>query len=396
MNILLLLDTNIEISKGKLNVFLSSSCKHIKFTIYDKPFSIDEKTISKPNSFDRIYELYGTEFNGFDRVFCFTDSQYNDNYFFHKYENLSIFSFAYWDLLTGLPKTNGLIYFIVDYLALEIDTSKFRHSNITGCIYDFLRDKRGIDNGMRQARFCPACLTRVSDLIADKNTQGIFEDVKTLMDLLSASSKWNNDIFENVRTSPTILTKRKSKIESMIKVVIASPGDTKQERELLLHSLERRFRVDGHEKYCGFRIIVNGWEDLASQNGYPQDVINSKLIEESDFVISVFKHKLGTPTIDHQTGTQRAESGTVEELLQALDNSEETHPIGMSYFHSSAPIISVDSPDFEDVRQEWNRVKKFKEQISRRMIYKLYPEPTELLNMVIKDLAQNISNFIIK
>ena len=64
--------------------------------------------------------------------------------------------------------------------------------------------------------------------------------------------------------------------------------------------------------------MVNGWEDLASQNGYAQDVINSKLIEESDFVIAVFKHKLGTPIKNVSSGLPRAESGTAEELLQTL------------------------------------------------------------------------------
>ena len=121
-----------------------------------------------------------SELNGFDRVFCFTDLQYNDNYFYHEYDNLSIFSFAYWSLLTDLPKTNGLIYFIIDYLALEIDPTGFRHKQITGCIYDFLQNKRGIDDGMRRAGLCSNCLARITDSIVDENTQGIFDDLKTL------------------------------------------------------------------------------------------------------------------------------------------------------------------------------------------------------------------------
>ena len=134
MNILVLLDTNFEIDRKKLDIFLSSNCKHIKFTIFNKTFSFSTKIISKPKSFEEIRKLYGSELDGFDSVFCFTDSQYNDNYFYHEYNNLSIFSFAYWSLLTDLPKTNGLIYFIIDYLTLAIDTTKFRHKEITGCI----------------------------------------------------------------------------------------------------------------------------------------------------------------------------------------------------------------------------------------------------------------------
>ena len=402
MNILLLLDKNFEINKKKLNVFLSSNCKHIKFTIYDKPFSIEDKIISKPKSFEKICELCDSELNKFDGVFYITDLPYNDNYFFHEHRNLVIFSFAYWSLLTDLPKTNGLIYFIIDCLALAIDTTGFRHDQITGCIYDFLEDKKGIDAGMRQAGLCSNCLARITDLIVDENTQGIFDDLKILMNLLSSSSKWNKDIFEdvsenivkNVNNSPTTLKPRKPKCTTGIRVVIASPGDTQQERRFLLDTLERRFRTDNHEQHCGFRILVNGWEDLASQNGYAQDVINKKLIEESDFVISIFKHKLGTPTFDQQTGAQRAESGTVEELLQALDNSKSTHPIGMSYFYSAAPVISLDTPGFENIKREWERLKEFKKSISTKIIFKPYTNKTELLNMILIDLEKNIRDCI--
>jgi len=396
MKILLLIDDSFEIDKKKLKIFLSNNTKHLKFILFDKPFVIEDKFISKPKSFNKIHKKFNCEFNDYDRVFCFTDLQYNDNYFIHEHNNLSIFSFAYWSLLTNLPKSNGLIYFIIDYLALYIDTSEFRHANVTGCIYDFLAEKRGIDDGMRQARLCSNCLKRVSDLITDDETQGIFDDIKTLMDLLSISSKWNKDVFDNVVTKSTTLNKRNSKSDKGINVIIASPGDTQQERKLLIDTLERRFRTDNHEKHCNFRILVNGWEDLASQNGYAQDVINEKLIRESDFVIAIFKHKLGTPTFDQETGIKRADSGTVEELLQALDNSKQTHPIGMAYFFSTAPIISLDSPDFDKIASEWKRLNEFKKDISTKIIYKPYTEPTELLNTILKDLEQNINNYITK
>jgi hypothetical protein len=394
MKILLLIDDKFEIDRKKLKVFLSNNTKHLKFTLFEKPFALEDKIISKPTSFDKIQQGFGSEFSDFDRVFCFTDLQYNDNYFIHEHNNLSIFSFAYWSLLTDLPKSNGLIYFIVDYLALDIDSSEFRHAEVTGCIYDFLGDKRGIDDGMRQARLCPNCLKRVTDLIIDDEAQGIFEDIKTMMNLLSVSSKWNKDVFESITIKTTTLNKRKPKSDKGINIVIASPGDTQQERKLLVDTLERRFRTDNHEDHCGFRILVNGWEDLASQNGYAQDVINERLIEESDFVIAVFKHKLGTPTFDQETGAKRAESGTVEELLQALDNSKVNHPIGMAYFFSTAPIISLDTPDFDKITSEWKTLNEFKKTISTKLIYKPYTEPKELLSTILKDLEQNIKSYI--
>ena len=140
---------------------------------------------------------------------------------------------------------------------------------------------------------------------------------------------------------------------------------------------------------------MHGWEDLASQNGYAQDVINDKIISEMDIILTVFKHKLGTPTIDQVSGNERAQSGTAEELMQALDYSKESHPIGMAYFYSKAPVISLDSSDKDKIEREWNRLKEFKESISNKMIYKPYTDENELLQVVLKDLEKNILDYYI-
>ena len=198
---------------------------------------------------------------------------------------------------------------------------------------------------MRQSRFCSNCLKRLEGRLRTEEELNIFDDLKELMNHLSTSSRWNKDILAVSKTVSNRIGKRQPKTQGAVHVVIASPGDTESERKLLLDSLEVRFRRDNHENHCGFRIIVSGWEDLASQVGYPQDVINQKIINESDFVIAVFRHKLGTPTKDFSTGLVRAESGTAEELLQTLDKTDENRPIGMAYFFSKAPTISLDSPD---------------------------------------------------
>jgi hypothetical protein len=192
------------------------------------------------------------------------------------------------------------------------------------------------------------------------------------------------------------IQKRNPKKKDLVSVVIASPGDTDSERRMLLDSLEVRFRRDNHEDHCGFRIIVSGWEDLASQPGYPQDIINERVIAESDFVVAVFKHRLGTPTQNASTDLQRAVSGTAEELLQALDKTKEDHPIGMAYFYSKAPAISLDSPDKDRIEKEWQRLASFKDSIRDKMIYKPYTDSNELMSMVLKDLEKNIAGFIIK
>ena len=180
--------------------------------------------------------------------------------------------------------------------------------------------------------------------------------------------------------------------EHQIHILIASPNDLKEERELLLDSLETKFRRNGYEETCGYRIIIHGWEELATQPGYGQDLINNKINEDIDIILSVFKHKLGTPTKDVLSGDLRSRSGTVEELLFGLKNNENS-PLGMVYFYSNAPCISFDAPSFEKDLQEWKDLKKFKTEVQDYILYRTYTSSTELLTLACDDLLKNIIEY---
>lgn len=396
MRILLLFDETFPIDQAKLLALLQQKSKSIRFGLYKSKFRLRPGLISKPKPFIRAATQIESVARSYDKVLCFTTKQYDDNYFFHEHNDLVIFSFYGWNYLTDLPMSNGVLYFIIDYLALHIDPSGFRHREVTGCIFDFLVEKTGVDDGMREAGFCSNCLDRLSELVTHEAELQILDDLQILLEHLGESSRWNKDVLSSIKVIPTKIQKRRSKKNDAVRVVIASPGDTGPERKMLLDSLEVRFRRENHEERCGCRIIVTGWEELASQPGYAQDVINEKIIKESDFVVAVFKHRLGTPTKNPSTGAQRAESGTAEELLQGLDHSEDNHPIGMAYFFSKAPFISLDSPDREKIETEWQRLSEFKNSIKDRMIYKPYANPKELMSLVLSDLEKNILNYIVK
>ncbi len=79
-----------------------------------------------------------------------------------------------------------------------------------------------------------------------------------------------------------------------------------------------------------------------SQTGYGQDIINSDLVNQANIILAVFKHKLGTPTINPNNLQKRSDSGTAEELLSAIRNKKlENEPLGMAYFYYEAPVISL-------------------------------------------------------
>lgn len=55
-----------------------------------------------------------------------------------------------------------------------------------------------------------------------------------------------------------------------------------------------------------------------SGQGDAQSVINSQLVDQSDIVIAIFYHRLGS-------ATARAVSGTAEEIQRALDLGKAVH-----------------------------------------------------------------------
>lgn len=384
---------------------LNRICKHLELNNAGDYIEFEESYIEHPISHKKIESSISKETDQNTFILILTDKPYDNNYFYEEYNNIQIISFYDWDSYTDLSKENGLVYFVADLLAQEIESDDFSHEEKTGCIYDFLWDKEGIDDGMRQAFMCPDCLKRILKQKLSMGEKMLLDDLQKVMNDLSSASKWNKNILtfweeQSKRRdmdgdSRRKLTKKRKAIkEGEISVLIASPSDVDLERSLLLNKLEREFRINGFEGLCKHRLIVHGWEDLASQTGYGQDLINEILLENVDVVVAVFKHKLGTPTIDVETGNERSESGTAEELLYAIKNNEkENPPLGMTYFFSKAPSPSFETPRFDEMREDWKKLVKFRDEIKNFVIYKHYNDPNELVEIVCKDLAQNINNY---
>jgi len=195
MNLLLIFDKNFDINQEALLNFLKKQkFKSIITSISEKNIEIKERFIAKPSSFNQITNNIKNKDN-YDKIIVFTDKQYQDNYFFHTQKNTVICSFYGWEYFTNLSKSNGIIYFIIDILALEIDAS-FRHQELTGCIYDFLWEKVGIDRGMRDAIFCKSCTKRLKNSLSN-DKKNVLREIEILMEKLSISSKSNQDILSN-------------------------------------------------------------------------------------------------------------------------------------------------------------------------------------------------------
>lgn len=131
---------------------------------------------------------------------------------------------------------------------------------------------------------------------------------------------------------------------TVVRVLIASPGDTVNERRVLREAIEDWNSVNGDQ---GFFLQPLMWErDATPELGdRGQGVINRQLVDKADMLVGIFWTRLGTPTSE-------ADSGTVEEIERVATANK---PV-LLYF-SSKPVVldSVDPEQYALVRQARER-----------------------------------------
>lgn len=112
-----------------------------------------------------------------------------------------------------------------------------------------------------------------------------------------------------------------------IEVMIASPGDVPEERNIIKSILLGWNEANGRSNKLLLQPVM--WETNSSPDlaGRPQQIINDRLLKHCDLLVGVFWTRLGTPTGKHA-------SGTVEEIKTHLNNGRPA----MVYF-SSRPVI---------------------------------------------------------
>jgi len=199
MNIFLEKDKTISCDLSKIIQVLNSICSTCSFS------ATSERTIERPQSkpidFEEERERITKKINTLktkkepDLFMYITTRPYEDHYYFHKKSNIMILSLNFWEQYTSLPIENGILYFIADIIALKIDNT-FRHQDTTGCIYDFLGRKAGVDLGMKMGYVCESCRTRLaSKLKTNKNLSALYDDVTKMLDVLNNTSRWGKSIF---------------------------------------------------------------------------------------------------------------------------------------------------------------------------------------------------------
>ena len=118
---------------------------------------------------------------------------------------------------------------------------------------------------------------------------------------------------------------------NVVQVMIVSPNDAAIEREVVRAQLRDVNHVHAREK--GTVLLDAGWDTHSSPQlgARGQQVINDQVLESSDVVIAVLKHRIGTPTGQYA-------SGSVEEIQRHHAAGKLT----MVYFSDEPPPLDAD------------------------------------------------------
>ncbi|MNW45700.1 hypothetical protein D3C74_229720 [compost metagenome] len=156
----------------------------------------------------------------------------------------------------------------------------------------------------------------------------------------------------------------------VLRVLIASPSDVASERDKVEAAI-----IEWNRRYSEeFKIVLlpGRWENdvVPTYRGNdPQKIINEQLVNKCDILIGVFWTKLGTPTLNHT-------SGTLEEISIFIRNRKEV----MLYF------VDKDIPRTADFR-EVEKVDKFKSEYQNMGIYASFDE-----NKIINHLYAKVKS----
>jgi hypothetical protein len=162
----------------------------------------------------------------------------------------------------------------------------------------------------------------------------------------------------------------------LLDVLIASPGDAAKAGAAVERAAYDWNNHRGPSE--GYILRPRRWEMASvaiSGRGDPQKVINGQIVDHSDIVFGVFRHRLGT-------ATPRDISGTVEEVNRAIQNRKAVH-----LFFSNEPV-----PQTADFGQ-FEALKHFRAEMEKQGLVGAFDSLEDLVLQVRRAIELDIGDF---
>lgn len=156
-------------------------------------------------------------------------------------------------------------------------------------------------------------------------------------------------------------------------ILIASPSDVKEERELIKNTIFQWNSTNSKE--MGIVLLPLMWEthSTPSLKDTAQNVINSQIVDNADILIGIFWTKLGTPTKNHK-------SGTAEEIERFVEMKKEI------LIYTSKKEINPMEIDLEQFKE----LKEFRQKMFEIGLLGEFSSISELKEKITFDLTRTI------
>jgi len=160
---------------------------------------------------------------------------------------------------------------------------------------------------------------------------------------------------------------------TVLRLMIASPGDVPQERQLIREVIHEWNAVHSEDRKVVLQPV--GWDSHSSpqMGDRAQAIINKQVLQGCDILVAAFWTRIGSPT-------GAAPSGTVEEIEEHISSGQPA----LIYF-SSAPV-RLDSVE----PTQYNAMKEFKGSIQKRGLVEEYDDLGMFRTKFARHLAQTV------
>lgn len=156
---------------------------------------------------------------------------------------------------------------------------------------------------------------------------------------------------------------------TIVQVMIASPGDVNVERQIIrdvIHDWN-----DVNASYSGVMLTPIGWDTHSAPElgKRPQELINTRILEDCDLLIGVFWTRIGTPT-------GGSISGTVEEIKEHMAKGK---PAMVYFCDKPATPMTLDTDQYE-------KLKTFRKECQGLGLIESFDHPDEFRRKLAKQL----------
>ncbi len=163
---------------------------------------------------------------------------------------------------------------------------------------------------------------------------------------------------------------------TVYRILIASPSDVAEEREITSRIIQNWNDVNSYSKKIVLLPIKWETHSSPSYDVRPQEAINKQLVDSVDLVIGLFWAKIGS-----DTGTEI--SGTIEEIKRAASNGKDV----MIYFSKRG--IDPSQIDLEQLKA----LNDFKKEVFKNALVESFESTVDFRDKLSRHLSLRLENF---